>query len=247
MLTIVLYSSTWLKANCHRLRRLVAIYDFWATPAGCARHSKLLRECSIPLHMSPLQPARASRHQATPFGSSCSAEYQAPAQMQACSAKTVTLCAHRCKREDPSTPRPKQFGTGTCRRRTNKTLNEAMQCVQNSGQRRTASPAQLTGSTDRVVCARYVAKMTDTPSQREPGASDSGKLVSRPGKRALEKGDAAPPGGKPKLLTSKILGTAHPHKPRIGPQYQAVVPPFQTPPTRPPAGVQQGHENGRGP
>ena len=89
--------------------------------------------------------------------------------------------------------------------------------------------------------------MTDTPSQHEPGASDSGKLVSRPGKRALEEDNAAPPGGKPKLLTSKILGTAHPHKPRIGPQYQAVVPPFQPPPTRPPADLQRGRENGRGP
>ena len=88
--------------------------------------------------------------------------------------------------------------------------------------------------------------MTDTPCQHEPGASHSEKLVSRPGKRALEEGDAAPPGGKPKLLTSKILGTAHPHKPRIGPQYQAVVPPFRPPPTRPPADLQQGHENGRG-
>ena len=98
----------------------------------------------------------------------------------------------------------------------------------------------------QAVFARYVASMTDTPSLHEPGASDSGKPVSRPGKRALEEGDAAPPGGKPKLLTSKILGTAHLHKPRIGPQYQAFVPPFQAPPTRPPAGLQQGHENGTG-
>ena len=96
------------------------------------------------------------------------------------------------------------------------------------------------------MAARYVANMTDTPSQHEAGASDNRKLVNRPGKRALEKDDAAPPGGKPKLLTSKILGTAHPHKPRIGPQYQAVVPPFQPPPTGLPAGPQQGRENGRG-
>ena len=89
--------------------------------------------------------------------------------------------------------------------------------------------------------------MTDSPSQQEPGGSHTEKLVSRPGKRALDDANAAPPSGKPKLLTSKILGTAHPHKPRIGPQYQAVVPPFQPPPPRPPAGLQQGHGNGRAP
>ena len=98
-----------------------------------------------------------------------------------------------------------------------------------------------------AVVARYVAIMTDSPSQHKPGAPDSGDLVSRPGKRALENEGAAPPGGKPKLLTSKILGTAHPHKPRIGPQYQAVVPPFQPPLTRLPAGQQQGHGNSRVP
>ena len=98
-----------------------------------------------------------------------------------------------------------------------------------------------------VWVAQHAANMTDTPSEHKPGASHSEKLVSRPGKRALEEDGATPPGGKPKLLTSKILGTAHPHKPRIGPQYQAVVPPFQPPPTRPPAGLQQGHSNGRGP
>jgi hypothetical protein len=29
-----------------------------------------------------------------------------------------------------------------------------------------------------------------------------------------------------KITTSKILGTAHPRKPRVGPEYQAVIPPW---------------------
>lgn len=30
-----------------------------------------------------------------------------------------------------------------------------------------------------------------------------------------------------RITTSKILGTAHPHKPRIGPEYQANIPPLE--------------------
>lgn len=39
--------------------------------------------------------------------------------------------------------------------------------------------------------------------------------------------DGAPCQKRMSITTSKILGTAHPHKPRIGPRYQADLPPLQ--------------------
>ncbi len=71
--------------------------------------------------------------------------------------------------------------------------------------------------------------MTDAPGADAPATERSATAspAARAGKRPLEEEpepDAL--GGKAKLTTSKILGVAHPHKPRIGPQYQAVVPPF---------------------
>lgn len=34
---------------------------------------------------------------------------------------------------------------------------------------------------------------------------------------------------KPHIIESKILGTANPRKPRVGPEYQAQLPPLPTP------------------
>lgn len=86
-------------------------------------------------------------------------------------------------------------------------------------------------------------EMTDTPDGDAPTSKRSAAALPAawPGKRALED-DARPDalGGRPKLTTSKILGVAHPHKPRIGPQYQAVVPPFRAPPVKSLERVQQG-------
>jgi hypothetical protein len=41
---------------------------------------------------------------------------------------------------------------------------------------------------------------------------------------------AAPEGKRVQLLTSKILGVAPYRKPRVGPEYQAVIPQFEGPP-----------------
>ena len=77
--------------------------------------------------------------------------------------------------------------------------------------------------------------MTDAPGADAPTTERSAPALpaARPGKRPLEEEpEPLALGGKPKLTTSKILGVAHPHKPRIGPQYQAVVPPFRAPPAK---------------
>ncbi len=50
--------------------------------------------------------------------------------------------------------------------------------------------------------------------------------------RALGQDTREPSGKRTELVTSKILGIARPHKPRIGPQYQAVIPDLQ--PSLPP-------------
>ncbi len=85
--------------------------------------------------------------------------------------------------------------------------------------------------------------MTDAPGADAPTTERSATAspASRPGKRPLDREpEPDAPGGKPKLSTSKILGVAHPHKPRIGPQYQAVVPPFRAPPAKSSERVPQG-------
>jgi len=56
-----------------------------------------------------------------------------------------------------------------------------------------------------------------------------GEKVSQVAAPVREAGGEELPPRKPQIIDSKIRNTAVPHKPRIGPQYQAVVPDWRDP------------------